>query len=170
LKLTVSGQTNAVSLGSVRVAGVARVMTPPPMDYALAQPLNLGNQIEFLGYDLEKEKWGAGEPIRVTLYWRALAPMTTDYKVFVHLLDQNGGIVAQSDVGPADWTRPTTGWVAGEIVADSHTLPPTPARVPGTYDIAVGMYSPETMTRLEMRKAGERLPDDRAILGQVTVE
>lgn len=171
LMATVSGQANTLSLGFVRVASVTRMMTPPPMGHPFNQPLNLGGQVELLGYDLAKDVWATNEPITLTLYWRALTTMPAEYHTFVHLLDTAGKVVSQNDAAPANWTRPTTGWLAGEVVADTHTLPPTASRVAGTYRIVVGMYDPQTMTRLELRTAaGERLPDDAAILAEITLK
>ena len=72
-----------------------------------------------------------------------------DLHVFVHLVDENGHIIAQADGQPADWTRPTTGWAPGEFVIDRHTL-----SIPGdlaldAHALHVGLYDPDT---------GERLP------------
>ncbi len=167
LHVGVAGYAEAVRLGTVRVQSLPRLMTPPPIQHPFPTPIVLGDKVELLGYDLEKDTWGAGEPIRLTLYWRALASMDVGYKVFVHVLDWQGQVVAQRDVAPADWSRPTTGWTAGEVVIDAHELPPLGA---GEYRIAVGMYHPETFARLEMRgPSGERVPDDRLILGEVRV-
>lgn len=127
--------------------------------------------MELLGYDLAKDTWAPDEPISLTLYWRALAAMSTEYQTFVHLLNADGTVVSQSDAAPAGWTRPTTGWLPGEVITDAHTLPPTAARVAGRYRIAVGMYDPRTMTRLEMRTATEeRVPDDAAVLTEITIQ
>ncbi len=168
LRVGLSGQGERVSIGTVSVAGVPRIMTPPPMQHPLAVPVNLGGKAELLGYDLDKRVWEADEPIRLTLYWRALESVDTDYRVFVHLLDAGGEIVSQRDVAPADGLRPTTGWLEGEFVADVHVFPP---QEPGEYHIAVGMYDPLTMTRLEMHTpSGERIPDDRLFLDDIRVE
>jgi hypothetical protein len=162
IQVGLSGRSENAPIGTVRVAGFPRMMTPPPMQHPLAAPLNLGGKIELLGYDLAKQTGTTREPIHLTLYWRALASMDTDYKVFVHLLDARGEIVSQRDIAPADGSRPTTGWLEGEVVADVHVLTPSGA---GEYRIAVGMYDPQTMTRLEMRApSGERIPDDRLLL------
>ena len=84
----------------------------------------------------------------VPLLWRAEAETPTDYRVFVHLVDATGNIVAQSDAAPADWTRPTTGWLLGEYVLDTHTLT-LPATLPdGPLSLRVGLYDPDTGARL----------------------
>jgi hypothetical protein len=70
------------------------------------------------------------------------------YHVFVHLIDETGNIVAQSDAAPANWTRPTTGWLPGEYVVDAHTLNLPAALPPGPLTLRVGLYDPATGARL----------------------
>ena len=55
---------------------------------------------------------------------------------------------AQSDAVPAEWTRPTTGWLPGEYVLDRHAII-LPADLPaGKYDLVAGLYDPATGERL----------------------
>ena len=72
--------------------------------------------------------------------------------------------MAQSDGIPANWTRPTTGWLPGEYVTDARVLT-LPADAPaGEYSLFAGLYVP----------GGERLtaPDgsDAIPLTTITVE
>lgn len=63
------------------------------------------------------------EPFSVTLIWRADEQATPiAYTVFVQLLDENGRVVAQSDAQPDNWERPTTSWIEGEYIVDTHIL------------------------------------------------
>jgi hypothetical protein len=74
--------------------------------------------------------------------------MPISYRVFVHLVDEAGHILDQSDAEPAGWTRPTTGWAPGEYVIDRHRLL-IPADV--TLDqlaLRVGLYDADTGLRL----------------------
>ena len=85
----------------------------------------------------------------LTLIWQANNETATSYRVFVHLINENGEIVAQSDGEPANWTRPTTGWLASEIIIDEHnfSVEELPA---GTYQLNIGLYDPATGDRLEL--------------------
>lgn len=78
----------------------------------------------------------------ITAVWQSITETPTSYRVFVHLLDADGNLIAQSDGEPANWTRPTTGWMAGEFVSDTHML----NGVGNT--ILIGLYDPETGERL----------------------
>ncbi|NJN54501.1 MAG: hypothetical protein HC804_06955 [Anaerolineae bacterium] len=64
-------------------------------------------------------------------------PFPASYRVFVHLLDAQGTVIAQSDSIPGEWTRPTTGWMPGEYILDHHMLPAAPVPVTA---VRVGLY------------------------------
>jgi hypothetical protein len=85
----------------------------------------------------------AGDPICLELQWSAARQLPADYTVFVHVLDQNGQLVAQSDLQPGGGYAPTSSWPLGQSIVDRHgvVLPPTLA--PGTYQIVIGLYGPD---------------------------
>jgi len=64
--------------------------------------------------------------VSLTLYWRVTGQPRRDYKIFVHLLDAKGRIVAQADAPPMEGTYPTSAWQVGEVLADGHrpAIPP----------------------------------------------
>ena len=72
---------------------------PMKLDRQPAHPLsrNLGEQIDFLGYDLTPDPTqspqSGGAPVYLSTYWRARQPLTHDYKFFVHLVDGEGNLV-----------------------------------------------------------------------------
>jgi len=69
--------------------------------------------------------------------------MDTSYLVFLHLLEPGGTLVAQSDGEPAHWTRPTTGWLPGEVVPDERVIA-IPSEAPsGEYILQAGLYTLE---------------------------
>lgn len=84
------------------------------------------------------------DQMRVDLWWSAEAKLDKDYSVSVFLLDTNGQLVAQKDDFPFLNQRPTSGWQAGEVVYDPHTLelaaPLTPLPS-GKYTVAVQIYT-----------------------------
>ena len=67
--------------------------------------------MELAGYDLAAGPWSRCAIVPLTLFWQAQAPPGADYNVFVHLMDENGWIVAQTDSAPAGGLRPTSGWL-----------------------------------------------------------
>ena len=74
---------------------------------------------------------------QVDLYWRALVEKTTyDVSIFVHVLDENGTILSQSDSRPWNGQYPSFVWDKDEIVQTSHLLDAAPE----TLRLRVGMY------------------------------
>ncbi len=137
---------NDTALGELTIHAPARIMTPPAMDTAVAIPFRQPGNVPLatlIGYSISNLQ----SPI--SLYWRADAIFPATYHVFVHLVDETGQIMAQSDGEPANWTRPTTGWLPGEYITDPHTLS-LPAKLPpGNFALRIGLYDPQTGQRLQ---------------------
>ena len=75
---------------------------------------------------------------QVDLYWRSLVENTTyDAFIFVHLLDENGAILTQSDTRPFNGQYPTFIWDKDELVHTTHVLDAAPE----TIHLRVGMYT-----------------------------
>jgi hypothetical protein len=138
-------------------------ITSPPRRFdlsAAAVPLTMTGQLgpeaaplaQLRGYHLEPAEAAItpGAAINLTLYWQSLKPTATAYTVFVHLLGEDETILAQSDHVPAAGSRPTTGWLPGEIVADTAILFLPADASPGPYRFRVGLYDPATGHRLRL--------------------
>jgi hypothetical protein len=90
---------------------------------------------------------GITSTIVLTLTWQTLAPLETDYTVFVHLLAGETK-VAQADSWPCGGECPTHEWQSGEIVVDVHEIT-LPARLQaGPYRVALGLYDGVTGERV----------------------
>jgi hypothetical protein len=154
--------------GQVNVVAPQRQMTAPPMKKRL--DANFADRITLLGYDLEPQLTRLGETMHLTLYWRAEQLMTRSYTVFTHLLDAGSRIVAQHDGLPANWARPTSGWLPGEIIADVHSLALGADVPPGEYLLEVGLYDAGSNVRLPVLSADGQIIEDRVLLAPVSVE
>jgi hypothetical protein len=135
-----------VTLGEVEITAGEHLFTPPPMAHELN--VRFGDVAELLGYDLEEAEVASGDPVVITLYWRALGGARgAEYTVFTHLLGADGHLVAQHDGPPAGGTRPTPGWIIGEIVVDRHAMA---FREPyaGPAQIEAGLYDAATLERV----------------------
>ena len=140
------GDTQLV-LGQVEITTEEHVFTPPPIAYPL--DVRFGQVARLIGYDLPSETFTAGEPVTLTLYWRALEGATeADYAVFTHVLAADGHLVGQHDGPPAGGTRPTAGWVPGEIITDRHAMTFRESYT-GPARIEVGLYNPVTLERVQ---------------------
>lgn len=107
-----------------------------------------------------------GGDLYPVLVWRSLAdhpPVTA--KVFVHLVDETGQVIAQDDSIPVGWTRPLETWHLDEQLLDVHalSLPAGAHLVDGS--LRIGLYDPDTSVRLPAYdRAGTRLPDDAVVV------
>jgi hypothetical protein len=133
-----------VDLGPFAVKPITRTWTPPAVDYATEA--ELGRVATLLGASLAPDlgTLSPGATVTVTLVWRAESEVGDSYRVFLHLLGPEGALVAQSDGEPANWTRPTTGWVTGEIILDERTLTLSDTAQPGRHSLRAGLYLPGT--------------------------
>jgi hypothetical protein len=140
-RLTMPDGRDALCLATVEIQ---------PRTGDLPNPLNanFGDQTMLVGYMLDRRVVRPGETIRLTLYWRALGPMETDYNVFAHVLGVEDQVWAGSDSQPAGGAAPTSQWQPGQVVEDVHALTVGLTTPPDFYDIEVGMYAP----------GGDRLP------------
>ena len=138
--LPVSASTQLTA--PLTVTAPDRVFASLPVD--VETDTRLGGVATLVGASVQPETGNLepGTPFTVTLVWRAEQETRTSYHVFLHLLGSDGALVAQSDGIPADWARPTTGWLPGEYVTDVHVLT-LPGDVPaGNYTLFAGLYVP----------------------------
>ncbi|MCD6291453.1 MAG: glycosyltransferase family 39 protein [Anaerolineae bacterium] len=105
-----------------------------------------GDIARLLGYDLARS--GDGQRLMVTLYWQALATADVPYTAFVHLLNDQGQVVAQHDSPPEGGARPAVSWLPGEIIVDTHQLSIPPGSSLAHTRLEIGLYKAMTLERL----------------------
>jgi hypothetical protein len=118
---------------------------------------------------LEADHIVAGDTLHLTLYWRALAVMETSYKVFTHLLGDDGRLWGQKDDFPGQGTLLTTGWAEGEIIVDEYEIVIDPTAPAGDYQLAIGMYDPASGARLPIVDEKGEIQGDRILLKKIAV-
>ena len=153
---TIQGRNLSVSdtrgkiLNSMPV--VARLAIVPAQPVPQAQQVvvdyNLGNKIQLVGYTLDSSEMLANGKWSITLYWRSISPLSEDYTVFVHLLDDRGTKIAQVDEQPINNYYPTSLWQTQDIIRDTHTLILPSDFASGNYTLSIGMYLLSTGMRL----------------------
>jgi hypothetical protein len=136
-----------IPLESLEIIGPERLFEAPSYDIALQA--NFDDQVELEGYTIKGEQSLTEGPVTITLIWRGLNEMPVSYRIFIHLVDEQGRLLAQSDAEPAGWLRPTTGWAPGEYIIDKHQLMIPAGFLENQLSVNVGMYDAQT---------GERLP------------
>jgi len=150
-------ETAPAPIVPLHIQGRPHSFAVPPIEHPFRA--TFGTSIELLGYQVTNTQYPISN-IQLALYWRCLAPMSTSYTVFTHLLDPAGQQRGQRDSIPCAGQCPTTGWLEGEVLTDTYDIPVDPGAPPGTYTIAVGWYDAAT---------GQRLPAQAGDTDHVTI-
>lgn len=126
--------------------------------------VTFGEQIRLTGYTLETDQVTAGQPVLLTLFWEGIRPIDRDYTVFVHVLDDAGRLVAQTDGQPNGGARPTSGWQPGEPVRDSYAVSLPPGLASGEYNLLIGLYLWPELTRLATTEGNDSVELQRLVI------
>ena len=124
---------------------------------------NFADQMELVGLDMATPATDTAD-LTITLYWRALSEMETDYTTFLHILDEAGQVVAQVDHVPGDGAFPTTGWLPGEVVADRFAVPWSAEMGTSAQQLEIGVYDPRTLERLPVLGQAGQAIDTRVLV------
>lgn len=130
--------------------------------------VDLGEDIVLVGYSLSERDVQAGTILRLAFLWQARNRPGAQYRVFVHLLGSEGGLVGWTDSEPVGGSWPTTAWRAGQTVVDNHGLLVPGYAMPGRYDLVVGMYLAETGERLTAYRSHKEI-GDQVLLEEIRV-
>jgi hypothetical protein len=127
----------AVDNGLARVTWL-KVPQPMPVtmpDTALKTDAIFADAFALVGVETHTT---ADHQTQVDLYWRSLVDQPSqDATIFVHLLDENGEILAQNDARPWNGQYPTFIWDKGEVVKTTHILSAAPENI----HLRIGMYT-----------------------------
>ncbi len=153
-------------------------------------PVNVGNAVEFLGYDVQRETVAPGGTVSLITFWcvrgsdarssdHPMGPVPEDayghsVTIFAHMLNvdstsstQGGNrVVAQEDRLDA----PAWNWHAGDVFAQVHQIELSADVSPGVYHLEVGLYdnNDEDLARLPILVNGVAV-DDHLLLRPLEV-
>lgn len=132
-------------------------------------PARLAGEIALLGYDLAQTAQSGEPEVAVALYWRAVQRPSQSYTIFVQLIDAAGMRAAGWDNPPCRSTCPTETWQAGEWIRDEYRLS-LGALPSGVYTLHVGLYEPESGTRLPVLAPTGEVVGDHLVLAEIRLE
>jgi hypothetical protein len=163
---------NAFKASETWVGDVRFVVYAPPKqseEEITSLDINFGDKIVLHDAAIADDQLTPGDIIQITLSWSAETVLEDRYKVFLHLVDGNGAIVAQQDGEPVGGMSPTSSWPPGEIITDNQGvfLPETLA--PGEYELLLGLYDlndPNTRLNVQNLEAVQ----DHIVLDTIIVE
>jgi hypothetical protein len=96
------------------------------------QRAQFGEDLGFLGYDVDASQVPTNGRVRVSLYWKGLREMDADYRVFL-----------------------TYQWPEGVVVRDRHEIEVWTGTPPGSYNISVSVYDSISGQWLAPKGGGE---------------
>ena len=122
-----------------------RAVAQAPVKYAgsneaASLPISLEGKVDFLGYELSQ----AGHAAELVTYWRVTDKLPPQVAQFTHILNDQGDIITQQDrlMLTSQSLQP------GDVFAQIHHLT-LPADVPpGSYSVAIGLYTEPDGKRL----------------------
>jgi len=133
-------------------------------------PFTFGDELRLTRYGLSDPSIGWGQRLGVQLAWQVIAPVKTDYTVFLHLVDHSGHLWGQVDVPLRNEAgKGITSWPAGAEQTIRYLLPPWAGVPPGQYQLLVGVYRPDTQQHLPARDGQGQPVSGPVTLGQVQV-
>jgi hypothetical protein len=147
IAVELSDGERSVPLARATVEVVDRSFTlPDSLPNPVAVPF--GQLAELRSWESDRRVIRPGDTLTVQLVWLARGSSDRPLKVFVHVVDETGRVVAQRDAEPGEGRWPTTAWLAGQVILDRAPIV-LPATLPrGHYGIVIGMYDPLSGNRL----------------------
>ena len=127
---------------------------PPLIRPRYPAEVTFGGELTLLGYDLEESPPGSenkagGGPLAILTYWQVDEAPAGARRVFLHLVDEGGNIVAQDDRlgAPADH------WSKGDIIIQRLSL--FDYEENSGVELRLGVYNPDSRVRLLTNQASE---------------
>ena len=96
-----------------------RALAAPNLPTLTPADVNLGGKIALEGYAFAQK----GEAVDVRLLWLTRQSMEESYKVFVHVIDDQGKLLAQIDSRPQQYASNTNRWIPGQVIYDRFEVP-----------------------------------------------
>jgi hypothetical protein len=133
-----------------------------------ALPVNFGDVVQLLGYDLRTAAVSPGGSVELATLWQVTGWTASDADaelvLFTHALNEKGAIVGQEDRLDA----PAWDWGPGDVIVQIHRFSLPGDLPPGPITLQVGGYWRADLTRLPVLVDGI-VVGDRALLGTVEV-
>jgi hypothetical protein len=119
--------------------GQIRLETPPG---SVPNPVNVnfGDRLRLVGYEITDRSLKPGETTDITLYWRAIKSLDTDYVISIQVIDPDPARLtkaAQEDRPPVPSTLE---WDTDEAISEMRALAVYADVPPGRYRLLVRVY------------------------------
>ncbi|MCP4357843.1 MAG: hypothetical protein GY796_07500, partial [Chloroflexi bacterium] len=142
------------------------------IDTVVPHPTNaqFDNLVKLRGYDVNTTAVQPGDVLELELYWEVTGQPPGNYLMFLHLIDENGIMVAQRDTHPGLGNFPSGRWQPGDQFVDKVRLHiPETMYTPSTADLSLGLYVPDGY-RLGITAADGSGLGDALVLETITLQ
>ncbi len=141
-------------------------LTWPTHPFATARYFDDTGILITLG-ELISDTVAAGKDFSFTTWWVADNKVTDPRRIFVHVYDlKNQRVIAQHD----GLDSPPRFWYVPDSIFQTHKLPIPAGTLPGTYELRIGLYNPDTGQRvLQTDVKHTEPPADFYALGTIEV-
>jgi 4-amino-4-deoxy-L-arabinose transferase-like glycosyltransferase len=145
-----------VTLGDIRVDTIERLFDLPE-DIAVPLETRFAQGITLRGVSPAALIGEPGGTLPLTLVWQGEGQTAVPVTAFVHVVNEQGEIVAQADRWPGG--LPSDVWSAGQVIVDEYALVLPSDLAAGEYTIRVGLYTADDGTRLAVQDQNGDVPD-----------
>ncbi|MCP4424102.1 MAG: hypothetical protein GY803_06400 [Chloroflexi bacterium] len=135
-------------------------LTAVPGQYPNSTAINFGDELELVGFELTPRRVKAGQKAELTLYWRALRPLTTNYTLFAQIIGEDTTRWAANDFAPQEGT---VNWQPDEVKTVTLSLDLAADAPPTVYPLILGVYTRTEdggFQRLQLVSADGRITQD----------
>jgi len=131
-----------------------RVLDEAPKDITFKSGVTLGGgAVQYLGTKLEPAQPVAGQPLKMSHYFRALKEQPVGWAFFLHLVDpRTGQQLANLDHDIQGGAMPLGSWPAGKVIEDVHGIL-IPAGFQGTLRLLLGFWQLDKRLQVDDPKA-----------------
>jgi hypothetical protein len=150
------------------------ILREPPAGIATAFSAVYDNKVELIGYTMPP-RVALRDRFQMTLYFKVLAPVKGQWKIFVHFDPRGGPARFVGDHEPIRGRCKTSDWQAGDYVVDTFEVEAGDITMPtGTYDVRVGFFTGTSPNwkNMKVSKSPPGTADevDRVLVGTLQVE
>jgi len=144
-------------------AHLASRTAPKPMHPGKGK---FGDQIEYLGYDVDPVQPQAGGPVAITFHYLALKNVARDWEVFVHIDDRGGrNERINGDHYPVNNEFHTNQWKQGDYIADRIAFVIPSYQAHSALDLWMGFYDGDERLPISNPKECENDGNNRLLAG-----
>jgi hypothetical protein len=132
-----TGERLMLSDGSDMVVLDTLSLQSPAGELPNPTSVNLGDELEIVGYEIDRRRVAAGGDVTLVVYIRPKQTLERDYSIFAQVIDPNDN----TRWAAFDLAQPTSQWPEDEIQTLSLPLTVDPSTPAGVFPLIVGAYT-----------------------------